>query len=199
MFTGIDLDNCIRDDGPLEEWAAEVVALGETYTEISPSGRGLRMIAVGKVARAVKYDPAGVEIYGQQRYLTITGNHWPETPLEIWEAPRTIAMLVARVETMKAANGGTTATREHTLRGSFGLENFYDRVKAEALANIGAWVRSLFPTARFQAGTGAWRVSSADLAATSRKTFPFTPTASRTSAFTTWATRTTAGAPRSTW
>jgi hypothetical protein len=31
------------------------------------------------------------------------------------------------------------------------------------LANIEGWARALFPRARFQPGTGAWRVSSEDL------------------------------------
>jgi len=40
--------------------------------------------------------------------------------------------------------------------------NFFQRVNAEALAHIDAWVPDLLPRAARQA-TGAWRVSSADL------------------------------------
>jgi hypothetical protein len=40
--------------------------------------------------------------------------------------------------------------------------NFFTLVKAEALANLAAWVPVLLPRAR-AAGTGAWRVSSKDL------------------------------------
>ena len=44
-----------------------------------------------------------------------------------------------------------------------GNGNFFAQVNAAALADIVAWVRLLFPSARFEPGTGAWRVSSKDL------------------------------------
>jgi hypothetical protein len=40
---GIDLDSCIADDGALAPWAVEILAAVPTYTERSPSGRGLKM------------------------------------------------------------------------------------------------------------------------------------------------------------
>jgi hypothetical protein len=40
---------------------------------------------------------------------------------------------------------------------------FFTVVNERALAAIDKWVRALFPTADFQTGTGAWRVTSADL------------------------------------
>jgi len=40
---GIDLDSCIADNGALAPWAAEIVSAIPTYTERSPSGRGLKM------------------------------------------------------------------------------------------------------------------------------------------------------------
>ena len=42
-------------------------------------------------------------------------------------------------------------------------DDFFEQVKRAALANIAAWVLDLFPRAKFQPGTGAWRVSSRDL------------------------------------
>src|SRR6516162_2746420 len=44
-----------------------------------------------------------------------------------------------------------------------GNGNFFAQVNAAALADIVAWVRLLFPSARSEPGTGAWRVSSKDL------------------------------------
>jgi hypothetical protein len=41
--------------------------------------------------------------------------------------------------------------------------NPFKTINDEAMARPEAWVRDLFPTAKKQAGTGAWRVSSADL------------------------------------
>ena len=97
-FTGIDLDKC-RDPatGKLDQWADDIVALGETYWELSPSGTGLRAIVRGKIEKTIKSDVAHVEIYRSQRYLTITGQHVDGTPDEIREAPTTLEWLLARV------------------------------------------------------------------------------------------------------
>ena len=40
---GIDLDTCRTDDGTLAPWASEVVERFATYTEISPSGTGVKL------------------------------------------------------------------------------------------------------------------------------------------------------------
>jgi primase-polymerase (primpol)-like protein len=89
-LTGIDLDHCRnKETGELQPWAAEIVALNETYVEVSPSGEGLRLISAGKEDKAIKFDPAQVEIYGTSRYLTITGQHLPGTPDRIQPAPKT--------------------------------------------------------------------------------------------------------------
>jgi len=97
-FTGVDLDKC-RDPetGKLDLWAEDIVALGESYWEVSPSGTGLRAIVRGKIAKSIKNDKAGVEIYRSQRYLTITGNHVPDTPEHIAPAPITLDLLMDRV------------------------------------------------------------------------------------------------------
>jgi hypothetical protein len=42
-------------------------------------------------------------------------------------------------------------------------DSFWQRVNTVALGQLDRWVRNLFPTARFQPGTGAWRVTSKDL------------------------------------
>jgi RecA-family ATPase len=100
-YTGIDLDKCRNaDTGEIEAWARGIVSLAETYAEISPSGTGIRMFVRGKVEKAIKSDVAHVEIYGSERYLTVTEKHVEGTPLDIREAPKTLAALIARVEAM---------------------------------------------------------------------------------------------------
>jgi hypothetical protein len=98
-FTGIDLDKC-RDPETkkLDLWAEDIVALGETYWEVSPSGTGLRAIVRGKIAKTVKCDTAHVEVYRSLRYLTITGQQIPDTPDDIRPAPLTLEWLMDRVE-----------------------------------------------------------------------------------------------------
>ena len=42
--SGIDMDHVIREDGTLEEFAAEIVGEMNSYTEYSPSGIGLHIL-----------------------------------------------------------------------------------------------------------------------------------------------------------
>jgi len=88
-LTGYDFDKCFTRKGRLKPWAFEILSHGETYAEVSPSGRGIRMIARGKIATAAKCDPACVEMYGHGRYLTITGQHIEGTPDTIGPATNT--------------------------------------------------------------------------------------------------------------
>ncbi len=85
-LVGIDLDNCISEDGTIEPWAQELVARANSYAELSPSGRGIRIFVFGSVDR----DQAKpIEIYGghSPRYLTITGHRLAQAPEEINLAP----------------------------------------------------------------------------------------------------------------
>jgi putative DNA primase/helicase len=82
-FVGIDLDHC-RDpgSGDLDTWAVDIVQAIASYTEVSPSGTGLRLFTAGTL-------PAGGrkvgdrEIYASGRYLTLTGCHLHDTPRTI--------------------------------------------------------------------------------------------------------------------
>ena len=152
-LTGADLDNC-RDaeTGEIEPWAAAIVALAESYIEISPSGQGLRIFWEGKVPEAVKCDPVGVEIYGSKRYLTVTGQQVIGTPDKIRPAPNTEAALRARVDHYHAIQSPVPAPAEPKE------ESFFRKVNTAAFADLSAWVPSLFPMAKFQNGTGGYRI-----------------------------------------
>ena len=70
-FVFIDLDHCIGERGANKE-AMEVVHQLQSYTEISPSGEGLRIITAGSIPRNLKQRE--IEIYDHAWYLTITGH-----------------------------------------------------------------------------------------------------------------------------
>ena len=55
-MTGFDLDHCVTDAGTFSEMVAEVIGFAETYAEFSPSGKGIRGFALGKVDKALKDD-----------------------------------------------------------------------------------------------------------------------------------------------
>ena len=71
--TGVDLDKC-RDPetGEIEPWALEIVEQLNSYTEISPSGKGLHIIVFG-VLPPGKRKVGDVEMYDDLHYFTITG------------------------------------------------------------------------------------------------------------------------------
>ena len=74
-YVGIDLDDCISEDGKLEDWAEEILSKFGTYAEVSPSGRGVKLICKGSIPSALKTDQ--IEIYETLRYFTVTGHHVP--------------------------------------------------------------------------------------------------------------------------
>lgn len=175
-YTGADLDKCRDPDfGGIEPWAEEIVRLAETYTEVSPSGTGLRLIWRGKVEKTFKSDTMHVEVYRSLRYLTITGEHVPGTPTEIKPAPKTAEALWRRVESHKATTTELSAPvpQATPVRGGAilaaltapsGGSPFFRNVNDEAIRHLGSWVPALFGSAAiYQASTGAWRVSSEDL------------------------------------
>src|SRR5262249_60933600 len=97
-LTGYDFDGCRNPtSGTLKPWVQEILSHGETYAEISPSGTGIRLIARGKIAAVIKYDPAKVEVYSHGRYLTITGQRLDLAPETIGLAPKPKPTCQARV------------------------------------------------------------------------------------------------------
>lgn len=72
-FAATDLDGC-RDPetGEIEPWAQKIIAAAgeDSYTEVSPSGRGVHIIVRGKAPNR-KRGP--VECYSERRFFTVTG------------------------------------------------------------------------------------------------------------------------------
>ncbi|MGO8684777.1 MAG: phage/plasmid primase, P4 family [Thermoleophilia bacterium] len=77
-YAGVDLDDCIDEDGALGRMAQEIVDGFATYTEVSPSGKGLHCILRAKVpSGARKQGLLGgqpVEVYSEGRFFCMTGN-----------------------------------------------------------------------------------------------------------------------------
>jgi primase-polymerase (primpol)-like protein len=73
----IDLDGCL-EGSKLAPWASEILAKApKTFVEVSPSGKGLHIwgfakVETGKVIR----DGRKVEIYGNGRYICVTGKRF---------------------------------------------------------------------------------------------------------------------------
>lgn len=71
----VDLDHCLDGKGRPKQWAAVILAsVPATYVEVSPSGDGLHVWGFADVGKGRR--GGGIEIYGQGRYLTVTGRRW---------------------------------------------------------------------------------------------------------------------------
>lgn len=83
---GVDLDNCV-EDGRVHESALALVERLGSYTEVSPSGNGLRVfLRAGKPGTRCKREmPWGgaIEVYDRERFFTVTGHHLPGTPATV--------------------------------------------------------------------------------------------------------------------
>lgn len=78
-FCGLDIDNCINSNGIISKEAQSIIDLLDTYTEVSPSGKGLHCIFFAKKQGDIckKYFDNWckcIEMYDKNRYFTLTGN-----------------------------------------------------------------------------------------------------------------------------
>lgn len=78
----IDFDNKF-DDPELVEMHNDAIKRFDTYTEVSPSGKGYHLIALGFRPDAIVL-PKGVEIYDKERFATFTG--WSINGADLREA-----------------------------------------------------------------------------------------------------------------
>lgn len=96
-FCGIDLDKC-RDPktGTIEPWAQAIIEKLDSYTEISPSDRGVHIIIEGQLPEGQRRR-GQIELYETGRYFTMTGHHLDETPDCIHNRQAEIEVLHAEV------------------------------------------------------------------------------------------------------
>ncbi len=100
-FVGIDLDDCLDAQGTLKNWAHGIVErFSDTYTEISPSGQGLKIWAKGRLPANVPGARVGdgqIEIYDRSRYFTVTGCVFRGAPLEVEDHAADVLLLYERL------------------------------------------------------------------------------------------------------
>ena len=87
-YVGVDLDGC-RDaeTGELRTWARRIIERLNTYTEVSPSGRGVRLwlhgVKPGTSCKRTLSKTEQIEVYDHDRFFTVTGHHLTGTPSTI--------------------------------------------------------------------------------------------------------------------
>lgn len=77
-FSMIDIDGCVENEN-VSEFARKVIEYFDSYTELSPSGTGVRIFVEGKIDAAIKHPRVNdktlpLEIYSRLRVATVTGH-----------------------------------------------------------------------------------------------------------------------------
>jgi putative DNA primase/helicase len=100
-YCGVDLDDCIDvATGQMKDWGRDFIDLLGTYTEISPSGSGVKAIVRGRkpgLRCKTAFQDGEVEMYDQGRFFTVTGNHLANTPTAVRARQDAIDAIYARV------------------------------------------------------------------------------------------------------
>ena len=115
-IVGVDLDHC-RDPetGKLEEWAEKIVKRFNSYSEVSPSGAGLRIFLTGTLPEG-RRKKGNIEIYSSGRYLTVTG--------QIFQGvPRTIEARQKQIDDFLAESFADTKNEKKSGTASRGMGN----------------------------------------------------------------------------
>jgi hypothetical protein len=96
-FTGIDIDDCLTEPGEAKPWAHGVIhRFADTYMEISPSGRGVKIWARGNLPAnvpGVRVEDGAIELYDHSRYFTYTGRAFRGAPLQVEDHRADVTLL----------------------------------------------------------------------------------------------------------
>ena len=105
-YTGIDFDHCLDAHGTFSSaWAESWVRRLNSRTEISPSGRGVKVFVRGSIPAGLKN--TRVELYNRVRFFTITGNLLPGLPETIRDAQPELDALYAEERPTATAKATT--------------------------------------------------------------------------------------------
>jgi hypothetical protein len=112
-FVGFDFDHCVdKVTGDITDPAvARFVAALDTYTEVSPSGTGLRLLTIGKLPPEFRKN-GPYECYESVRFLTLTGRTLPGAPASINPRQAAIDKVHSEIFVVKIAQRESYRTRK---------------------------------------------------------------------------------------
>jgi len=102
-FTGIDLDGCIGENGEIVGTAREIIDSLSSYTEVSPSGCGVKVFILGRKPEGASCKSKAIEgfketeVYDKERFFTLTGRRLAGAPSTIEERQVELESLCARL------------------------------------------------------------------------------------------------------
>jgi len=105
---GIDIDGAIdAETGEIAERASNIISACASYTEYSPSRKGVHIIVEGQIAASFKSNDIGLEVFCGSQYFTVTGMPYPGTPPQVATIDESI---IARLKkTVDMAKGKAAA------------------------------------------------------------------------------------------
>lgn len=116
----IDLDDCRNPEtGSISDWAMRFIKMANSYTEVTPSGTGVRIVGrlTGHLAATPLHKPykmmgggKGEIFYKATRYVTITGQRLDDTPDELAVLDETVSTMLREAISTKDGAGVSQST-----------------------------------------------------------------------------------------
>lgn len=165
---GIDIDGAIDPaTGDTSALCMETIRACDSFTEFSPSGKGVHIYVMGK-ADSCKSNDIGLEMFCGSQFFTVTGRRWDNVAHTLQAISDTalqtiIGRIAAAKETARAAKAVSTqrVPRAQPVTPSHTQGDDFARVNADAMARMNAWVPELLPNAR--AYKDGYRITSKEL------------------------------------
>jgi putative DNA primase/helicase len=109
-FCGIDLDECRNPEtGEITKQARQIIDQMASYSEISPSGTGVKIFIKGVVPGLRRKNPKKkIEVYDRGRFFACTGHHLPSTPKTIEPRQKELKTFYWRLFPLKEEPSPTT-------------------------------------------------------------------------------------------
>lgn len=182
---GIDIDGAIDPaTGAVTERCAAIIKACASFTEVSPSGKGVHIIVQG-TTETNKSNDIGLEVFCGRQFFTFTANRYPDTVADVVaidagvlkrlhatideaKAIRAAATRPAPAPKPAAPSASSTAAQPDTS----GADDFR-RVNEAAMQSLQVWVSSLLPSA-IPKGSG-YRVTSKSLNRTNQEDLSIMP------------------------
>lgn len=109
LLCGIDLDECISESGEVAPEAQRIIDALNSYTEVSPSGRGVKIFISGKKPEGAGCRSKAIdgfketEVYDTDRFFTVTSRHVAGTPTTVESRQEQLTDFCARLWPQPAA------------------------------------------------------------------------------------------------
>jgi len=132
-YAGIDLDDCINPDGTIKPNAAMVCDSINSYSEISPSGKGIKIFVKAKIPVNIpkkegkmqqgfnsKKPELEIEIYYGSRFFTLTGNRLEDYSPTIEDRNSILTALFKSLFRDRGYFNEAVPTSQHASKGGCG-------------------------------------------------------------------------------